>query len=74
MLRKANRAGTCELCQMKEATRRARFTAHFLQADPMPLLVEEHIAKMEFERRVCDECAGRLQSMKNVTDLSLENL
>jgi hypothetical protein len=59
---------------MKEATRRARFTAHFLQADPMPLLVEEHIAKMEFERRVCDECAERLQSMKNVTDLSLENL
>jgi len=59
---------------MKEATRRARFTAHFLQADPTPLLVEEHIAKMEFERRVCDECAGRLQSMKNVTDLTLENL
>jgi hypothetical protein len=52
----------------------AKFTAHFLQADPTPLLVEERVAKMELERRVCDDCAGRLQAMKNVTDLSLENL
>lgn len=59
---------------MKDATRRARFTAHFLQADPTPLLVEERVAKMEFEKRVCDDCAGRLQTMKNVTDLSLEDL
>jgi len=59
---------------MKQATQRARFTAHFLQADPTPLLVEERIAKMEFEKRVCNLCAQRLQSMKNVSDLSLENL
>jgi len=29
---------------------------------------------MKLEKRVCDDCARRLQSMKNVTDLSLEEL
>ena len=37
-------------------------------------MVEEHVAKMELEKRVCDDCARQLQSMKNVTDLSLEEL
>jgi len=74
MLRKGDRASDCELCQRKPATRKARFTAHFLQADPTPLLIEERVAKMEFDKRVCDECAGRLQTMKNVTDLTFENL
>jgi hypothetical protein len=36
--------------------------------------VEERIAKMELEKRVCDDCAKQLQNMKNVTDLSLEEL
>jgi hypothetical protein len=74
MLRRHDRTGDCEMCQRKPATQRAKFTAHFLQADPTPLVVEERVAKMELERRVCDDCAGRLQTMKNVTDLSLENL
>ena len=74
MLRRSQRSGDCELCQRRPATQRARFTAHFLQADPSPLLVEEHVARMEFERLVCDECAGQLQAMKNVTDLSFESL
>lgn len=74
MLRGRNRAGSCELCQRRPATQRARFAAHFLQAEPTPLLVEERVTKMEFEKRVCDECAGQLQNMRNVTDLSLENL
>lgn len=74
MLRRRDREDLCELCQTKPATRRARFVAHFLQADPSPLLVEERIAKMEFERRVCDDCARRLRTMKNVSDLSFENL
>ena len=74
MLRRRDRASDCEVCQRRPATRRAKFTAHFLQADPTPLLVEERIAKMEFEKRVCDACAELLQSMKNVSDLSLEKL
>lgn len=74
MLRGRGRPGACEVCQARPATRRARFTAHFLQADPTPLLVEERIAKMQFEKLVCDGCAEQLQSMKNVTELSLEQL
>ena len=78
MLRRRDRASDCEMCQRKPATRRAHFTAHFtahfLQAEPTPLLVEEHLAQMELEKRVCDDCARQLQSMKNVTDLSLEEL
>lgn len=74
MLRRHDRAGDCEVCQRKPATRRAKFTAHFLQADPTPLLIEERIAKMKFEKRVCDDCLERLQSMKNVADLSSEDL
>jgi hypothetical protein len=74
MLRKRDRASDCEVCQRKPATRKARFTAHFLQAEPTPLLIEERVAKMELEKRVCDDCAEQLQSMKNVTDLSLEEL
>jgi len=74
MFRKPDRASDCEICQRKPATRRAHFTAHFLQADPTPLMIEEKVAKVEFEKRVCDGCADKLQNMKNVTDLSLENL
>ena len=74
MLRRRDRTGDCEVCQKKPATQIAKFTAHFLQADPTPLLVVVRVAKMELERRVCDDCAGRLQAMKNVTDLSFENL
>lgn len=74
MLRRRDRVSDCEVCQRKPATRRAKFTAHFLQADPTPLLIEERVAKMEFEKRVCDDCAEQLQTMKNVTDLILENL
>ena len=74
MLRRRDRASDCEVCQRKPATKRAHFTAHFLQAEPTPLLVEEHVTKTELEKRVCDDCARQLQSMKNVTDLSLEEL
>jgi len=74
MLRRREPAGDCEVCQRKPATRRAKFTAHFLQADPTPLMIEERVARMELEKRVCDDCAEQLQTMKNVTDLSLENL
>jgi hypothetical protein len=74
MFRKPERAGDCEICQRKPATRKAHFTAHFLQEDPTPLMVEESVAKVELEKRVCDGCADKLQNMKNVTDLSLETL
>ncbi len=74
MLRRGNRAGACEMCQKRTATRKARFFAHFLQSEPTPLVIEEHIARMEFEKRVCDECAAQLESMKNVSDLNLETL
>lgn len=62
------------MCQMKPATRRAKFTAHFLQAEPTPLMIEERVATMEFEKRVCDACAEQLQSMKNITDLQFASL
>lgn len=62
------------MCRIKPATKRAKFMAHFLQAEPTPLMVEERVDKMEFEKRVCDGCAQQLQSMKNVTDLTLGNL
>jgi hypothetical protein len=74
MLRRRDRASDCEVCQKKPATKRARFIAHFLQAEPTPLLVEERVAKMELEKRVCDDCARELQGMKNVTDLIVEEL
>jgi hypothetical protein len=74
MLRKRDRESDCEVCQRKPATTRAHFTAHFLQAEPTPLVIEERVAKMELEKRVCDNCAKQLQSMKNVTDLTLEEL
>jgi len=70
MLRKRDRANDCEMCQRKPATKKAHFTAHFLQTEPTPLMLEEHVAKTEFEKRVCDDCAGQLQNMKNVTDLT----
>jgi|GEM_PF-5910386 len=74
MLRRRDSGGDCEVCQRKAATRKARFTAHFLHSEPTPLMIEEHVAKMEFEKRVCDDCAKQLQSMKNVSDLSLDSL
>jgi hypothetical protein len=74
MLRRRDRTGDCEVCERNPATKRAKFTAHFLQADPSPLMIEERIAKMEFEKRVCEDCAEQLQNMKNVSDLSLESL
>ena len=74
MLRRRDHASDCEMCQRMQATKTARFTAHFLQADPTPLVVEEHVAKMQFEKRVCDDCAEQLQSMKNVTDLTFGSL
>jgi hypothetical protein len=74
MFRRRDRNSDCEVCQRKAATQRARFTAHFLNAEPTPLMIEEHVAKMEFEKRVCDDCAEQLRNMKNVTDLTLESL
>lgn len=74
MPRRGDRASDCEMCQRKTATRMAKFTAHFLQSEPTPLMIEEHFAKMEFEKRVCDDCAEQLQNMKNVTDLSFGSL
>jgi hypothetical protein len=40
----------------------------------MPLLIEERVAKMELEKRICAHCAEKLRSMRNVTDLTLEAL
>lgn len=37
-------------------------------------MLEERVAKMEFEKRVCDDCAEQLQNMKNVTDLTFGSL
>lgn len=74
MLRRRHGPNACELCETKQATQRASFTAHFLHSEPTPLVVEEHVAKTQLEKRVCDQCAEQLRNMKNVTDLTLESL
>jgi hypothetical protein len=74
MLRGRSSADACEICLSRPATRTTTFTAHFLQANPTPLLVEEQIAKMGFRKRICNECAQKLRTMTNVTDLAFEEM
>ena len=66
--------GTCEVCVKKPATRKAKFTAQYLQTSAMPLFDEESLVTGEFEKRVCEECLVWLQNAKNVTNLTFERL
>ena len=73
MLRRGG-PGTCEICEKKPATRKAKFTAQSLQSSSMPLFDEESLVASEFEKRVCEDCLASLQNAKNVANLTFERL
>jgi len=62
------------MCVKKPATRKAKFTAQYLQSSSMPLFDEESLVTGEFEKKVCEECLSSLQNAKNVTNLTIERL
>jgi len=66
--------GMCQVCERKPATRKAKFTAQYLQSSSMPLFDEESLVAGEFEKRVCEECLASLQNAKNVENLTFERL
>lgn len=66
--------GMCQICERKPATRKAKFTAQYLQSSSMPLFDEESLVAGEFEKRVCEECLASLQNAKNVANLTFERL
>lgn len=67
-------AGLCEVCQRRPATRKARFTAQYLESMPVPPVVEERVVSVQLERRVCERCLANLQKAKNVANLTFERL
>ncbi len=66
--------GVCEACEKRVATRRARFTAQYLQSTSTAIFDEESMVGVDLERRVCEDCLTRLQNAKNVTNLKFERL
>ncbi len=66
--------GLCEVCERRPATRKAKFNAQYLQSTSAAVFEEESLAKVELEKRVCEECLNNLQNAKNVTDLTFERL
>jgi hypothetical protein len=66
--------GMCQVCERKPATRKAKFTAQYLQTSSMPLFDEESLVTGEFEKRLCEECLVFLQNAKNVANLTFERL
>lgn len=66
--------GLCEVCERRPATRKAKFSAQYLQSTSVALLDEEAIVGVELEKRVCEECLNFLQNAKNVINLTFERL
>jgi len=66
--------GSCEVCAREPATRKAKFSAQYLQATSSALFEEESLVGGQFEKRVCENCLKKLQDAKNVTDLTFERL
>lgn len=64
----------CEICGKHPATRKAKFSAQYLQSSSMAVFDEESLEGVELTRRVCEECLKGLQDAKNVTDLTFERL
>ena len=64
----------CEVCERQPATRKAKFTAQYLQATASAIFEEEGMAGAEFEKRVCEDCLKKLQDAKNVSNLTFERL
>jgi hypothetical protein len=65
---------SCEVCGRETATRRAKFSAQYLQATSSALFEEESLVGVQLEKRVCEACLRKLQEAKNVTDLIFERL
>jgi len=74
MMQRRSAPGLCEICQKRPATRKAKFSAQYLQTTSAALFEEEALAGVELEKRVCEECLNNLQNAKNVTDLTFERL
>jgi hypothetical protein len=74
MMQRNSAPGLCEICQKRPATRKARFSAQYLQTTSAAVFEEEGMAAVEVEKRVCDQCLSNLQNAKNVTDLTFERL
>ena len=66
--------GLCEICGKKPATRKAKFTAQYLQSSSVALFDEESLVTGEFEKRTCEQCLESLQNAKNVTNLTFDRL
>jgi hypothetical protein len=66
--------GVCEVCERQPATRKAKFSAQYLQATASALFEEESMAGVELVKRVCEDCLKKLQDAKNVSDLTFERL
>jgi len=73
MLRRTG-AGLCEICEKRVATRKAKFTAQYVQSSPAAVFEEETMAGAEIAKKVCEECANFLQHAKNVSNLQVERL
>ena len=64
----------CEVCERQPATRKAKFTAQFLQATAAAIFEEEAMVGADLVKRVCEDCLKKLQDAKNVSDLTFERL
>ena len=74
MMQRRSGPGLCEVCGRRPATRRAKFSAQYLQSTASAIFEEESMAGAELVKRVCEECLTQLQDAKNVTDLTFERL
>ena len=74
MMQRRSAPGLCEVCGKRPATRRAKFTAQYLQSTSSPIFDEESLVGVELEKRVCELCLNQLQNAKNVTNLTFERL
>jgi hypothetical protein len=66
--------GRCEICEKRPATRKAKFSAQYLQSTSAAMFEEESMVGVELEKRVCEECLNYLQNAKNVANLAFERL
>jgi len=66
--------GLCEVCEKRPATRKAKFSAQYLQSTSAAVFDEESLVGVDMEKRVCEECLNNLQSAKNVANLTFERL
>lgn len=66
--------GSCEVCEKHAATRKAKFTANYVQSSAAAIFEEEGMADVAMEKRVCEDCLATLQNAKNVSNLTFERL